>query len=59
MKNLFKYISGMFLTVVSLTACSPEDYVGANGDIPLASDYAENVVITVDQETNYAYFEFK
>lgn len=59
MKNLFKYISGMFLTVVSLTACSPEDYVCANGDIPLASDYAENVVITVDQETNYAYFEFK
>lgn len=49
----------MFISILTLTACSPEEYVGANGDIPQASDYADNVIVTVDQETNYAYFEFK
>ncbi len=41
-----------------MTACSPEDFTGANGDIPQASDYADNFKVTVDQSTNYANFEF-
>lgn len=44
---------------VLMTSCSEDDYynVDING-VPEASAYADNVVITVDQETNTAYFEF-
>lgn len=58
MKNIFKYIAGILLAGFTLAACSPEDFTGANGDIPQASDYEDNVTVTVDQETNYVYFEF-
>ncbi|WP_300702173.1 hypothetical protein [Bacteroides sp.] len=58
MKNIFKYMAGMLVTGLVMTACSPEDFTGANGNIPQASDYADNFKITVDQTTNYANFEF-
>lgn len=58
MKNIFKYIAGAFFVGAAMTACSPEDFTGANGNIPQASDYAENFKVTVDQTTNYASFEF-
>lgn len=59
MKNVFRYIVGFSLAGCLMTACSPEEYDGANGQLPMAADYADNFVITVDQETNYANFEFK
>lgn len=58
MKNIFKYMTGVLLAGFIMTACSPEKFEGANGNIPQASDYADNFKITVDQETNYANFEF-
>ena len=45
-------------TVTLLTACSPESYDSPNGDIPVAADYENCVTVTVDQDTNYAYFHF-
>ena len=58
MKNIFKYMAGVLIASFAMTACSPEDFTGANGDIPQASDYADNFKVTVDQSTNYANFEF-
>lgn len=60
-----KYIKSLLvaMTAVSapvlLTACSEDDYysVDING-VPEASAYTDNVVVTVDQETNTATFEF-
>lgn len=59
MKNRLKYILGAVFAGFTMTACSPEEFDGANGNLPQMSDYADNFVVTVDQETNYAYFEFK
>ena len=44
---------------VLMTSCSEDDYynVDING-VPEVSSYADDVKITVDQETNTAYFEF-
>lgn len=53
MKNIFKYMAGVLIASFAMTACSPEDFTGANGDIPQASDYADNFKVTVDQSTNY------
>ncbi len=58
MKNIFKYIAGVLVASFAMTACSPEEFTGANGNIPQASDYADNFKVTVDQTTNYANFEF-
>lgn len=47
-------------SMMSLAACSPEEFAGANeAGLPVAADYAENFKITVDQETNYANFTFE
>lgn len=58
MKNIFKYIVGALFAGFTMTACSPEEFTGANGNIPQVSEYADNFKITVDQSTNYANFEF-
>ena len=58
MKNIFKYIAGVLVAGFAMTSCSPEDFTGANGNIPQASDYTDNFKVTVDQTTNYANFEF-
>lgn len=58
MKNIFKYMAGVLVASFAMTACSPEEFTGANGNIPQVSDYADNFKVTVDQETNYAKFEF-
>lgn len=51
-------MAGLLIAGFAMTACSPEEFTGANGNIPQVSDYADNFKITVDQATNYAYFEF-
>lgn len=58
MKNIFKYMAGVLVAGFAMTSCSPEDFTGANGNIPQASDYTDNFKVTVDQTTNYANFEF-
>lgn len=58
MKNIFKYMAGVLIVGLAMTACSPEEYDGANGNIPQALDYADNFKVVVDQTTNYANFEF-
>ena len=56
MKNIFKYMAGVLVAGFAMTSCSPEDFTGANGNIPQASDYTDNFKVTVDQTTNYANF---
>lgn len=58
MKNSFKYMAGLLIAGLTVAACSPEEFKGADGNIPQLSEYADNFKITVDQETNYANFEF-
>lgn len=58
MKNILKYMAAVLIAGFAITACSPEEFTGANGNIPQASDYADNFKVTVDQTTNYANFEF-
>lgn len=58
MKNIFKYMAGVLVAGFAMTACSPEEFSGTDGNIPQASDYAESFKITVNPETNYASFEF-
>ena len=57
MKSIFKYMA-ILAAGIGLAACSPEEYEGASGNVPQASDYADNFTITVDQSTNTATFEF-
>ena len=53
-------MAGAFVAALTLVACSPDSYDSPNlKAIPVASDYEENVTVTVDQETNYAYFNFR
>lgn len=59
MKNIFRYIAGTLFAGLVMTACSPEEFEGADGNIPQVTDFADNFVVTVDQTTNYANFEFK
>lgn len=42
-----------------LSACSTEEFSGANGELPNASEFADNFKINVDQETNTANFSFE
>lgn len=62
MKKIYGYIGGLFLTMamaVGMTACSPESFTSPNEEgLPIASDYADAIQVTVDQETNYATFSF-
>ena len=58
MKNVFKYITAIVVAGFAMTACSPEEFSGADGNIPQASEFADNFKITVDPATNYANFEF-
>lgn len=58
MKNIFKHMAWVLIAGLAMTACSPEDFTGANGNLPQASDYADNFKVIVDQSTNYANFEF-
>ena len=51
MKNIFKYMAGVLVAGFAMTSCSPEDFTGANGNIPQASDYTDNFKVTVDQTT--------
>lgn len=61
-----KHIKSLFIAMTALsapvmmTSCSEDDYynVDING-VPEASAYADAVKVTVDQETNTAYFEFE
>lgn len=42
-----------------LTACSPEEYSSPDlNAIPVAADYEDCISVSVDQETNTAYFRF-
>lgn len=59
MNKILKFIGCIALGTIALASCSPEDFDGPNGNVPLASDYEGNVSVWVDQETNYAYFSFK
>lgn len=59
------YIKSLALAALALggtmafTACTEDKVYDVDiNDVPQASDYADNVVITVDQETNTAYFSF-
>lgn len=61
MNKILKYISSslMVLGVLAFTACSPDDYSGANSNgIPNVTDYSDNFTISVNQETNVATFSF-
>lgn len=51
-------MAAVLTAALALAACSPEEYSGADGNIPQVADYTDNFVITVDQSTNYATFEF-
>lgn len=42
-----------------LSACSAEEFSGANGELPSAAEFADNFKIDVDQETNTANFSFE
>lgn len=59
MNKICRYIGMALMGLLTLASCSPDDIDSPNGQIPNAADYADNVVVTVDQTTNYAYFNFK
>lgn len=59
MKNVFKYMAGVLFAGLTMTACSPDSYDGANGNLPSITDYADNFSVTVDQSTNTAIMTFK
>ena len=51
MKNLFKYSIGALFAGLAMTACSPEDFSGADpNEVPTVS--GTDFQMTVDQETN-------
>ena len=55
MKNIFKYMAGVLVASLAMTACSPKEFNGASQDgAPRLADYKP--VVTVDQETNIATF---
>lgn len=58
MKRYIKF-AACALAVVSLAACNEEKVLNVDVNaIPQVSDYADNFVVTVDQETNTATFAF-
>ena len=58
MKKILYHSAFAFLAVFLLGACSPEDFSGANGELPNIADYADNFNISVDQDINTANFSF-
>lgn len=62
MKNYIKTIALSLLAAggaAAIVSCSEDKVYEVNiNDVPQAADYADCVNITVDQETNYANFEF-
>ncbi|MCR5712844.1 MAG: hypothetical protein K6G46_10430 [Prevotella sp.] len=51
MRNLYKYTFGVLLAGLTMTACSPEEFEGADiNGVPTVS--GTDFTITVDQETN-------
>lgn len=60
MKNIFKYMAGVFIAGVAMAACSPEEFTGASeAGIPLVADYEDAIQIEVDQEENLVTFSFE
>lgn len=60
MKRIIQNIIGALTVALTFTACSADKFDGANlSQIPAASDYADKITVTVDQETNTAIFEFE
>ena len=60
MKTLLKYTGIALLGIMALTACSPDSFDSPNsGAKPVAANYADNVVVNVNQDENTAYFTFK
>lgn len=58
MKKIIRNMAYALLGGLMLTACSSEEFSGANGELPNVSDYADNFTIDVDQATNTANFNF-
>lgn len=53
MKKIILNIIGALFVGLAFTACSPDDFDGANlNKIPTASDYADMISVSVDQEKN-------
>lgn len=60
MKKFISSIMGALFVGLAFTACSPEDFDGADlGQIPVASDYADKISVTVDQSTNIVTCQFE
>lgn len=59
MNKILKSLGAAFVGVFALASCTPDDFEGSIGAVPVAADYTDNVTVTVDQETNYATFSFK
>ncbi|MDE6330615.1 MAG: hypothetical protein K2L83_07910 [Muribaculaceae bacterium] len=60
-----KHINSIFAALIALgipaicTSCSEDKYYNVDfSAVPEASAYADNLVVTVDQESNTAYFQF-
>ena len=58
MKKMFRNMAYALLGGLMLSACSAEEFSGANGELPNVADFADNFKIDVDQETNTANFTF-
>ncbi len=58
MKKIFRNMAYALLGGLMLSACSAEEFSGANGELPNAADFADNFKIDVDQATNIANFSF-
>ena len=58
MKKIFRNMAYALLGGLMLSACSAEEFSGANGELPNVADFADNFKIDVDQETNTANFSF-
>ena len=58
MKKIFRNMAYALLAGLMLSACSAEEFSGANGELPDVADFADNFKIDVDQETNTANFTF-
>ncbi len=56
MKKIFNYMAGVLFAALAMTACSPEEFAGADGNIPSVSDYENAIDIQVDQTTNQVTF---
>jgi len=58
MKKIFKYTASVLMMGFALTACSPESFDGANGNLPSISEFEDCFNVSVDQSTNIATFTF-